>query len=229
GGARPCRRDPGRHRRPVPGGGRAPGGAPAHRRPPGVAGRLRERPAGGGRLAGAGRVPGAAAGLGQPGPHPPRRRSGGGGGATVAATRGRGGPMDADRTGRVIVGISTTLSGLHALRVAVAHARERRVPLHAVRTWEPPADPDVLSGSGPGERPLASAASATVASAFTETLGAVPADIEVRTVVVPDSPGPVLVGYACRDTDLLVIGTGSRSEIGRASCRERVEVAVVAG
>ncbi|HLV57358.1 MAG TPA: universal stress protein [Natronosporangium sp.] len=123
--------------------------------------------------------------------------------------------MDADRTGRVIVGISTTLSGLHALRVAVAHARERRVPLHAVRTWEPPADPDVLSGSGPGERPLASAASATVASAFTETLGAVPADIEVRTVVVPDSPGPVLVGYACRDTDLLVIGTGRRSGLRR--------------
>ena len=118
--------------------------------------------------------------------------------------------MGVDRTGRVIVGIDTTLSGLNALRVAVGVARDRAAPLHAVRTWEPPPDPDALSGSGPGERPLASAASAAVASAFNETMGAVPGDVEVRTVLLPDSPGPVLVEYACRDSDLLVIGSGRR-------------------
>jgi nucleotide-binding universal stress UspA family protein len=118
--------------------------------------------------------------------------------------------MDVERRGRVIVGIDTTLSGLQALRMAVSQARERRVELHAVRTWEPPPDPDALSGSGPGERPLASAASAVVARAFLETMGATPTDLEIRTVIMPDSPGPVLVEYACRDSDLLVVGAGRR-------------------
>lgn len=127
--------------------------------------------------------------------------------------------MDADRTGgvvgRVVVGVTKSLSGLHALRVGVAHARQQRMPLHAVRTWEPPPDPDVLSGSGPAERPLASTAASVVASAFAETMGAVPGDVEVRTVVLPDSPGPVLVDYACRDGDLLVLGSGARGRLRR--------------
>ncbi len=118
--------------------------------------------------------------------------------------------MEHSRPGRVVVGVDTTLSGLQALRVAVAHARQRQAELHAVRTFEPPADPDALAATAPGERPLASAASAAVERAFAETMGGRPADVDVRTVIMPDAPGPVLVGYACREDDLIVVGTGRR-------------------
>lgn len=131
--------------------------------------------------------------------------------------------------GRVVVGVDTTLSGLHALRLAVAEARVRGLPLHAVRTWSP-AQPDQLTHDtagvpgiglmrrpaaewrdGPAGRPTSAAlAAAIVDRAFAETMGGEPADVPVRTVVLPDAPGPVLVEYACRDNDLLVIGAGRR-------------------
>lgn len=139
---------------------------------------------------------------------------------------------DANR-GRVVVGVDSTLSGLHALRLAVAEARVRGLALHAVRTWGPaPSEqPAHDSAGGPGiglvRRPAAAAsegpaagaaghpapaavAAAIVDQAFADTMGGEPPDIPVRTVLVPDLPGPVLVEYACRDNDLLVIGTGRR-------------------
>jgi nucleotide-binding universal stress UspA family protein len=128
-----------------------------------------------------------------------------------------------------VVGVDTTLSGLHALRLAVAEARARGVALHAVRTWGP-APPDhpahdlagraaiglvrqpstgaAPAGSVVGRQSPAAAAAAIIDEAFAATMGGEPADIPVRTVLVPDAPGPVLVEYACRDDDLLVIGTG---------------------
>jgi hypothetical protein len=50
----------------------------------------------------------------------------------------------------------------------------------------------------------------TIDRAFAETMGGEPPDLEVQAVVILDPPGPVLVGYACRDDDLLVVGTGRR-------------------
>lgn len=140
---------------------------------------------------------------------------------------------ECDHQGRVIVGVDTTLSGLHALRLAVTEARARGVALHAVRTWgsEPP---DQLGRPAAGEPPIGLArplpagpppapaagalgrysqaveAAAIIDRAFADTMGGEPADLPVRTVLVPDSPGPVLVEYACRDHDLLVIGAGRR-------------------
>jgi len=134
----------------------------------------------------------------------------------------------ADR-GRVVVGVDTTLSGLHALRQAVAEARVRGLALHAVRTWGPPApdqltlDPAAVPGVGLVRRPPAQGpdgpaghprpaalAAAIVDRAFAETMGGEPPDLPVRTVVMPDPAGPVLVEYACRDNDLLVVGAGRR-------------------
>ncbi|HEY8472083.1 MAG TPA: universal stress protein [Natronosporangium sp.] len=110
--------------------------------------------------------------------------------------------------GRVVVGVDTTLAGLHALRLAVAEARCRGLALHAVRTWGPVPAADL---AGPPLRPTAAGlAAAIVDQAFAETMGSEPPDLPVRTVVLPDPPGPVLVGYACRDTDLLVLGAGRR-------------------
>ncbi len=125
--------------------------------------------------------------------------------------------MDDGRPGRVIVGVDTSLSGLQALRAAVAEARQRRAPLHAVRTWEPaPSDPGFAETRAKGPHgALASAASTVIQRAFAETFGGEPTDLPVHTVVVPDSPGPVLVEYACRDLDLLVIGAGRRGLLRR--------------
>lgn len=121
-----------------------------------------------------------------------------------------------ERPGRVIVGVHLSLSGLQALRVAVAEARTRRVQLHAVRTTDPaPPDRDVSARASLDEPPLSSEATAVVAKAFADTMGGPPPDIDVRMVIMPDSPGPVLVEYACRDADLLVVGTGRRGRLAR--------------
>jgi nucleotide-binding universal stress UspA family protein len=124
--------------------------------------------------------------------------------------------MAVDRPGRVVVGVDPSLSGLQALRVAVAQARARAAVLHAVRTVEPaPRNPDLTVGAGPEDSVLTSAAVAVIDRAFAETMGAPPTDIEVQIVAVPDSPGPVLVEYACQDSDLLVLGAGRRGRLPR--------------
>lgn len=113
--------------------------------------------------------------------------------------------------GRVVVGVDTTLSGLHALRLAVVQARARGLALHPVRTWDPASAlwPDSPGGAA-GRRTPDALAAAIVDRAFAETMGGEPPDLPVRTVVIADRPGPVLVEYACRDQDLLVIGAGRR-------------------
>ena len=152
----------------------------------------------------------------------------------------------ASRPGRVVLGVEATLSGMQALRVAVAEARRRSAPLHAVRAYgpgppepplepAPPASPRGLTGPlagsygmaaepadrarighAAGERGALTAASiAMITRVFTDTMGGQPPDIPVRAVVLPDSPGPVLVEYACRDDDLLVLGTGRRGLLRR--------------
>ena len=125
--------------------------------------------------------------------------------------------MDDGRPGRVIVGVDTSLSGLQALRTAVAEARQRHAPLHAVRTWEPaPSDPGFAETRARGPHgALAAAARTVMHRAFAETFGGPPTDLLVHTVVVPDAPGPVLVEYACRDRDLLVVGAGRRGVLRR--------------
>jgi nucleotide-binding universal stress UspA family protein len=137
-----------------------------------------------------------------------------------------------EHPGRVIVGVDTTLSGLQALRLAVTEARARGMALHAVRTWGPapvdqlgpaagqPAvglvrqptagDPTVGGAAALGSYSGAVEAAAVIDRAFADTMGGEPPDLPVRTVLMPDLPGPVLVEYACRDGDLLVIGAGRR-------------------
>jgi nucleotide-binding universal stress UspA family protein len=116
--------------------------------------------------------------------------------------------MREEVAGRVIVGVDHTLSGLNALRRAVAEARARGVTLQAVRAWSPCGS--TYYPSIPVRDEEVAAASQLVARAFADTMGGMPLDVEVETILVSDEPGPLLVRYASRDDDLLVIGTGRR-------------------
>lgn len=116
--------------------------------------------------------------------------------------------MVAKAAARVVVGADNTLSGLQALRRAVAEARARGLPLHAVRAWVP--RPRNMYPTLADQRQAeAAAATQLVAKAFADTMGGLPLDVTVQVVFVPGPPGPVLVDLAGHD-DLLVLGSGRR-------------------
>lgn len=115
--------------------------------------------------------------------------------------------METNRSPHVVVGVDNTPAGLHALRRAVAEARARNLPLEAVRAWSP--GPASLYAMVPDPRAAeVAAASQVVARAFADTMGGLPVDVAVETVLVPDVPGAALVRSAARDDDLLVVGAG---------------------
>jgi nucleotide-binding universal stress UspA family protein len=114
---------------------------------------------------------------------------------------------------RVIVGVDGSVAGLRALRLAVAEARRRGAELHAIRVW---------SDNGAwetGSECLANArqvrAATELSMAFAATMGRVPDDIEVVAMAAGGRPGPILVTYAHRDADLLVVGTTQRGWLRR--------------
>ena len=118
---------------------------------------------------------------------------------------------------RIIVGVHGSLGSLQALRFAAAEARQRDVPLLPVIAWVPP-------GGELAERRHASpylrkiwreAAWERLQTAFDDGLGGVPADLQVEPRVERGETGPVLVDTANQPEDLLIIGTGRRSGLGR--------------
>ena len=130
--------------------------------------------------------------------------------------------MSADRPGRVVVGVDTTLAGLQALRRAVAEARARHASLYAVRAWNPPTParsalaPDPMSLAmrhQPSRHEFRQAEAIQhrlVESVFADTMGGLPASLDVHMVTVPDVPGPALARYVSQDDDLLVLGADWR-------------------
>lgn len=119
---------------------------------------------------------------------------------------------------RVIVGVHGSLGSLQALRYAAEDAREREVPLVPVIAWIPPGG-DLAERRQPSPylRKLWSEAAKTrLLEAFEAGLGGVPGDVDILARVERGETGPVLVDVASEPGDLLVIGTGRRSLIGRA-------------
>jgi nucleotide-binding universal stress UspA family protein len=110
-------------------------------------------------------------------------------------SRNGGPPGGGEQAGRVVVGVDRTASGLRALRRAIDEAAMRGAELHAVRAWAM-------------ARELGEEAVRTVIGGFADSVGQVPREVTVRPVVVADAPGPALVGYADREADLLVVGSG---------------------
>jgi nucleotide-binding universal stress UspA family protein len=123
---------------------------------------------------------------------------------------------------RVILGVHDSLSGLRALRCAVAQARARDAELHAVRAWMPTAGGYYAPALRVWESELASAAKEEIRHAFDSAMGGLPRDLAIRFVSVQALPGPALVEYASRDDDLLVIGVGRPGALARLCGRGAV-------
>jgi nucleotide-binding universal stress UspA family protein len=118
---------------------------------------------------------------------------------------------------RVIVGAHGSPGSLQALRYATDEARRRDVALLAVIAWIPPGgDITERRHSSPYLRQLwRESASSQLRIAFNEGLGGIPADLDVELHVERGEAGPVLVDIANQRDDLLVIGTGRRTGLGR--------------
>lgn len=119
---------------------------------------------------------------------------------------------------RVVVGVHGSLGSLQALRRAAEEARERHAVLVPVIAWTPPGgDFAERSHPSPYLRTIwRDAARQRLVEAFDAGLGGPPGDIGVQARVERGDVGPVLVDVADGPDDLLVIGTGRRSPIGRA-------------
>ena len=119
---------------------------------------------------------------------------------------------------RIIVGVHGSLGSLQALRYAADEARERAVPLVPVIAWVPPGG-DLSERGHPSpylRRLWHEAAKQRLLDAFEAGLGGVPVGVAMEPTVARGETGPVLVDIADKPGDLIVIGTGRRSLVGRA-------------
>ena len=119
---------------------------------------------------------------------------------------------------RIVVGVHGSLGSLQALRYATEEARARKVPLVPVIAWVPPGG-EMAERRTPSpylRRVWEDAATKRLVTAFEAGLGGVPDDVEIDPCVERGETGPVLVDIADRPDDLLIIGTGRRSLVGRA-------------
>lgn len=96
---------------------------------------------------------------------------------------------------RVVVGVDGSLSGLAAIRTAVAEARHRQLPLLGVRSR--------TTG-------IAGVDSSTMTTAFLEALGAIPNDLKIELRVSWLSIGEALCAAAGNPRDLIVVGTSGK-------------------
>jgi nucleotide-binding universal stress UspA family protein len=112
---------------------------------------------------------------------------------------------------QIVVGISTSLSGLAALRFAVAEAGRRGLRrITAVRTW-PDYGRDRPSPWAPDRRRAClEQIDTAVATAFATR----PVDISILPRMPPGTPGEVLVRLVENDGDLIVVGTSRRLRLG---------------
>jgi nucleotide-binding universal stress UspA family protein len=115
---------------------------------------------------------------------------------------------------RVVIGVSGSVANLAALRVAVDQARGSGAPLVALHAWKPVGG-EIAYRRAPCPVLLdvwKQAARDRLMTAFEEAFGGVPDDVRIDRVLMRAEPGPALIYVAGHPTDLLVIGTGRRSQ-----------------
>jgi nucleotide-binding universal stress UspA family protein len=122
-------------------------------------------------------------------------------------------------SGRVIAGVSGSVRSLGALRAGVAEARSSGAELIAVLAWTPSGGEFAyMRAPCPLLLKLCEeAAKERVREAFDDALGGVPDDVAVQLLVVRARPGPMLVEFASKPDDLLVVGCGGRSLLSSAA------------
>ena len=119
---------------------------------------------------------------------------------------------------RVIAGVSGSLRSLAALRAGVVQARSSGAALLAVLAWAP-AGGEAAYRRAPCPlllRLWERAAQDRMREAFDAAFGGMPDGVAVHALVVRARPGPLLVELADRPDDLLVVGYGGRSPLGRS-------------
>lgn len=109
---------------------------------------------------------------------------------------------------RVIVGVGDLEDGVRPLAWALAEARRRGAQLHAVRAWRDPSYPGPMSGDW--RQQLEQEAERTLVDALRLVTGGVAPDFSCRLAARQGLPTDVLLAYADRDDDLLVLGAGRR-------------------
>jgi nucleotide-binding universal stress UspA family protein len=103
------------------------------------------------------------------------------------------------------------------MRYAVEVARAHRTLLIPVHAWLPPGG-DLAERSNPSlalRRLWAESARERLRAAMEAAFGGLPPGVTVDSQVIRGDAGPSLVHAACEDGDLLVIGTGRQSRLGR--------------
>jgi nucleotide-binding universal stress UspA family protein len=95
---------------------------------------------------------------------------------------------------RVFVGVDRALPGLAALRFAVAEARRRDVPLHAVRV----------------QAEFTLQECEEIDAAFADAFGGLPTDVRIHREVLSGKVAEALTRRAHYSTDILVVGTDAR-------------------
>jgi nucleotide-binding universal stress UspA family protein len=113
--------------------------------------------------------------------------------------------MNVRRDPQVIVGVDRSMAGLAALRVAIAEAVRRDVPLHAARvrssTFAPVDDFSQID------------------AAFQDAFGGFPAGVRVCRELLTPPVALALTERADHPGDLLILGAGSRRGLWRAFWR----------
>ena len=119
--------------------------------------------------------------------------------------------MTADPNPRIVVGVSRSLAGLAALRLAVAEARRRGIhQITAVRAW-----PDASRGrSAPWAADLIGICLTTIDAAAAAAFGGVPRGVAIDARAPRGRPGPELVRYVTDDRDMIIVGTRRRYRPG---------------
>jgi nucleotide-binding universal stress UspA family protein len=114
---------------------------------------------------------------------------------------------------RIIAGVSGSVRSLGALRAGVVEARANGAELIAVLAWVPSGGEFAyLRAPCPLLLKLCEeAAKERIRDAFDSALGGLPDDVAVQLLVVRARPGPVLVEFANKPDDLLVVGCGGRN------------------
>lgn len=111
---------------------------------------------------------------------------------------------------RIFVGVHGSIGSLHALRRAVAEARERRGVVYSVIAWRPPGG-DLLDRRVPApdlRRYWTTTVLMSLRAAWQDAFGGAPDDVPVHLLAERGRPGWVLTGLADSEDDLIVVGAG---------------------